>query len=88
MSIDPAFASSSRRTEWLVPVGLVALPLVHCIAGALRVAGLARGEMVSADDARFFAAPVPVVLHIVNVTIYCMVGALQFAPVLRRRRFD
>lgn len=30
--------------------------------------------------------PIPVVLHILVVIPYCVVGALQFAPALRRRR--
>jgi len=35
-----------------------------------------------------FDAPVPVILHIVSVTIYSLLGAFQFAPGFRRRRPD
>ncbi|MCA9950298.1 MAG: DUF2306 domain-containing protein, partial [Anaerolineales bacterium] len=31
-----------------------------------------------------FASPLPVVLHIISVTLYCITGAFQFAPGLRR----
>jgi hypothetical protein len=39
----------------------------------------------SADDARFFEHPLPVTLHILAVIPYSLLGALQFAPALRRR---
>jgi uncharacterized membrane protein len=41
---------------------------------------------ITPDNARFFAAPVPVVLHIVSAMIYCVLGAFQFSPGLRRRK--
>ncbi len=44
---------------------------------------LASGAPITPDNARFIAAPIPVVLHIVSVTIYCLVGAFQFSPGLR-----
>lgn len=45
---------------------------------------LAGGGDVTPDNARFLAAPIPVVVHIISVTIYCVVGAFQFSPGLRR----
>lgn len=74
------------RREWPVPVGLVLLSLVPALAGLDRLAGLAGGEPVTAENARFVAVPVPVVVHIVSATLYCLLGALQFVPSLRRRR--
>jgi uncharacterized membrane protein len=44
------------------------------------------GAAVTEDNARFFASPLPVVLHIVSVSLYAILGAFQFAPGLRRRR--
>jgi hypothetical protein len=38
----------------------------------------------SADAARFFENPLPVTLHILAVIPYSLLGALQFAPALRR----
>ncbi len=38
------------------------------------------------ENARFFAAPLPVTLHIVASIPFALVGAFQFAPTLRRRR--
>jgi uncharacterized membrane protein len=71
---------------WLVPAGLIALSLVPSIFGTVRLAQLAGGAAITAENARFFAQPLPVVLHIFAVIPYCIVGAFQFAPAFRRRR--
>lgn len=73
-----------RRPEWLAPTGLILL--VPVAAGASRLTQLATGA-VSADNARFFDSPVPVIVHIVSVTVFSLLGALQFAPSLRRHRW-
>ncbi len=70
----------------LVPAGLIALGLIPSVAGALRVTRLMTGE-ASAADARFFAAPLPVTLHILAVVPFALLGALQFVPALRMRRW-
>lgn len=79
---------STARVDWLVPASLIALSLVPIIAGAFRIVELGRGASVTPDNARFHAAPVPVVLHILSVTVYCALGAFQFSPGFRRRRPD
>lgn len=68
----------------LVPASLLALAIVPVVAGAVRLAGLMTGQASSAD-ARFFEYPLPVTLHILAVIPYSVLGALQFAPALRRR---
>ncbi|GAA1823213.1 DUF2306 domain-containing protein [Agromyces salentinus] len=74
----------SRRTGWLAPVGLIALSLVPMAAGASRLAQLGTGASVTAENARFFDSPVPVIAHIVGSSAFLLLGALQFAPSLRR----
>ena len=76
---------SSSRSEWRVPAGLIALSVVPVAAGMFRIGQLAGGAVITPDNARFFASPLPVVLHIVSATVYCIGGALQFAPGFRRR---
>lgn len=76
-----------RRPEWLAPAGLIALSLVPVAAGAFRLTDLAVGTTVTPENARFFASPVPVVVHIVSSVVFLVLGALQFAPSLRRRRW-
>jgi uncharacterized membrane protein len=78
--------TSSRRTEWLIPAMLILLSLVPAAFGTMRLAELARGADVTAANARFFAQPLPVVLHILAVIPYSIVGAFQFVPSFRRRR--
>lgn len=74
------------RTDWLIPTGLILLGLVPVLAGAVRLTELAGGAEVTPDNARFVASPIPVVVHIISVTLYSFLGALQFSPGLRRRR--
>ncbi len=75
-----------RPNEWLVPIGLILLSLVPVLAGAARIAQLSGGVEITPDNARFFASPIPVVAHIISVTLYALLGALQFVPSLRRRK--
>src|SRR5664279_841460 len=79
-------AAGESRVQWLVPAGLVLLSLVPVAAGMVRVTQLAGGGPVTPDNARFFASPVPVVLHIVCASVFCLLGAFQFVPWIRRRR--
>ena len=74
-----------NKAEWLIPALLIALSLVPVLAGAARLSELASGAQVTPDNARFFASPLPVAVHIISVSLYCMLGALQFAPGFRRR---
>jgi uncharacterized membrane protein len=76
-----------RRTEWLAPAGLILLSLVPILAGAFRLTELTSGADVTPDNSRFFDSPVPVVVHIVASSVFLLLGALQFAPSLRRRRW-
>ena len=68
----------------MIPASLISLSLVPAIAGTVRLAQLASGAE-TAQNARFFAQPIPVVLHILVVIPYTMLGAFQFSPGFRRR---
>ncbi len=77
--------TSSTKADWLIPTGLITLSFIPVAVGAFRVLQLGGGAEVTPDNARFFAAPLPVVLHLVSSVIYCILGAFQFSPGLRRR---
>ena len=77
--------TASRRSDWLVPGALILLSLVPAVAGTARLAQLASGAEVTTANARFFAQPIPVVLHILAVIPYSIIGAFQFSPGFRRR---
>lgn len=53
----------------------------------MRLTELVVGTEVTEANARFFDSPVPVIAHIVGATVYCLLGAFQFVPELRRRRW-
>ena len=76
----------TRRPEWVVPALLILLSLVPAAAGTARLIELARGSSVTPANARFFAAPLPFVMHALAVVPYCILGAFQFASAFRRRR--
>lgn len=73
-----------RIADWAVPMGLIALTLVPDVAGAVRLTELAQGSPGS-DGARFIANPLPIVLHIVAASGFCLVGAFQFSAGVRGR---
>ena len=69
---------------WLV-AALLVLSAIPLAAGAFRLTQLASGAVITPANARFFASPLPVVLHIFSVSVYAILGAFQFAPGFRRR---
>lgn len=75
-----------RKRYWKVPTGLILLSLVPVIAGAARITELTSGAEITEANARFFASPVPVLIHIVAASVYSILGAFQFVPSLRRGR--
>jgi uncharacterized membrane protein len=74
-----------KRSEWVVPALLVLLSIVPAIGGVVRMSDLGAGHAITPENARFHAAPFPITLHIATALPFALVGALQFAPALRRR---
>ncbi|MBX3098650.1 MAG: DUF2306 domain-containing protein [Salinibacterium sp.] len=87
MTTSPARtpARTSPRGQWLAPAGLILLSLIPLLAGAARLTELTGGAVVTPANARFVESPIPVVIHIVSVTVFSLLGAFQFVPALRRR---
>jgi uncharacterized membrane protein len=85
-SSRPAPRKTNAASQWLAPVGLIALSLIPVIAGAVRLNELMGSPEITANNARFVASPLPVTVHIVSVTLYSLLGAFQFVPSLRRGR--
>jgi hypothetical protein len=69
----------------MVPAGLLLLTIIPSLGGAARVADLASDPVVTEANARFVTQPLPVLVHIVCATLYGVLGAFQFVPILRRR---
>lgn len=85
MTTSQVTTKHTSRRQWLVPAGLLLLALIPALGGAARVSELAADPVLTADNARFVTQPIPVLVHIVCVTVYSMLGAFQFVPSLRRR---
>lgn len=83
MKTSSSSATASRR--WLVPTGLLLLSAIPLIFGGVRLHQLATGAEITPANARFFAAPAPVVVHIVASAVYAVLSAFQFVTGDRRR---
>jgi hypothetical protein len=77
-----AKAGSAR---WLV-AALILLSAIPLAGGAVRLSELAGGAVITAANARFFAMPLPVVVHIFSASVFAILGAFQFSATFRRRR--
>ncbi len=84
-SQKPKALAKAGSAKWLV-AALLVLSAIPLAAGAFRLTQLAGGAEITPANARFFASPLPVVLHIVSAAVYAILGAFQFAPGFRRRR--
>lgn len=71
--------------DWLVPVFLIALSAVPVIGGTVRLATVALGVEVIPGNARFLAAPLAVTVHILSVSVFCILGTFQVSGPVRRR---
>jgi len=77
--------TNATRIDWKIPLALLVISAIPFAAGIARLVGLASNTEINADNARFFAAPVPVILHIVGASLFSVLGALQFSTGLRHR---
>jgi uncharacterized membrane protein len=74
------------RSKWLIPILLILLSFIPILAGSIRLIDLSKDSQINADNTRFFTAPLPIVLHIISFTIYCILGAFQFASSFRSHK--
>jgi hypothetical protein len=73
------------RTPWWVPAGLILLSAIPITFGVIRLLQLINGAEITPANARFFASPSPVVIHIISSAIYALLGAFQFVSRLWQR---
>ncbi len=77
--------TNDTRIDWKIPLALLVLGVIPFAAGIARVAGLAGNPPISLENARFVAAPLPVIVHILSASLFSILGALQFSSELRRK---
>ena len=78
----PAKTGSS---EWLVIVALLMLSFIPIASGMFRLNQLTSSVAITPANARFFASPLPVIVHIVGSSLFAILGAFQFSTGFRRR---
>ena len=76
--------SAPNKLEWLVPAALILLALVPSASGVARVLELGTSTTITPENQRFFAAPLPIIAHSLGGIMFLVLGAVQFAPRLRR----
>ena len=77
--------ATATRSDWLTPAALMALGVVPIVAGLHRLGQLVSAAEITPANSRFFAEPLPVVVHILAVIPFAVLGALQVASGFRRR---
>jgi uncharacterized membrane protein YozB (DUF420 family) len=71
--------------DWKIPALLLLLSMVPTLGGIVRVASLSGHAPVTPENARFIAAPVPIIIHVICATLYSLLGAFQFSKGFRLR---
>jgi uncharacterized membrane protein YozB (DUF420 family) len=75
----------TRSGSWTGAAALIVLSLIPLIFGVIRLTQLAGGAEITPENARFFASPMPVVIHVAGAAVYALLGAIQFPTGVRRR---
>lgn len=75
-----------KKSEWFVLVGLLVLSFVPSIGGIFRLVELGLGTALEflPENPRIQSAPVPVEFHLIGSIPYCILGAFQFLPGIRK----
>jgi uncharacterized membrane protein len=77
--------SALRRGEWAFLALIVIYSFIPAVVGLFRVPELFGGLALVPQNARALSAPTPIVLHILSSSLFCLLGAVQFLPSVRRR---
>lgn len=85
-AFEPEVTVNTYVANWGIPGALVAMSLVPALAGLMRLAQVTGGANITPENARFIAAPLPVLIHIPVAIVFITLGAFQFFPGMRRRR--
>ena len=73
-----------KRTEWIAFALIVAFSFIPVIGGLIRVLELAGGPQIAPENPRALLSPAPIILHIFSSVLFCIAGAFQFFPSIRR----
>ena len=79
---------SISYSEWMFVAIILVYSFVPTFGGLFRVAELLGGTAIIPTNARALTQPLPIVLHILSSFLFCLLGALQFLPSIRRYHPD
>lgn len=72
------------RSEWALLAVIVVYSLGPTVGGLVRMLELSGGPAIAPPNPRALADPLPITLHILTSLVFCIAGALQFLPNIRR----
>lgn len=72
------------RSEWALLAVIVVYSLGPTVGGLVRMLELSGGPAIAPPNPRALADPLPITLHILTSLVFCIAGALQFLPSIRR----
>ena len=75
---------SVSRSEWTLLAIIMVYSFIPVVGGLIRVLELAGGPAIAPENPRALSDPLPIILHILSSSLFCIVGALQFMPSIRR----
>lgn len=76
--------TNANRIDWKIPLVLLCISAIPLAEGIARLMGISGNPAISIENARFVAAPLPVIVHILSVILYSIFGALQFSSGIRQ----
>jgi len=74
------------KSEWAGLGVIFVYSFIPVVGGLIRVLELAGGPQIAPENPRASYAPTPIILHILSSSLFCVLGAFQFLPNLRRQR--
>lgn len=72
------------KFEWAILALIFVYSFIPTFGGLLRVLELAGGPAIIPENSRALAVPFPIVIHILSSFLFCILGAQQFLPSIRR----
>ncbi|OAN75121.1 hypothetical protein A8B78_16930 [Jannaschia sp. EhC01] len=74
------------KTEWVIFGVIFVYSFIPVFGGLIRVLELAGGPQIAPANPRALLAPLPIILHTLSSFLFCIFGAFQFLPSIRRQR--
>ncbi|MCG7623521.1 DUF2306 domain-containing protein [Epibacterium sp. Ofav1-8] len=77
---------SLTKSEWVFLAIVLVYSFIPAVLALVRIPELLGAPPLVPPNPRAVIAPVPIILHILASSIFCLAGAVQFLPSLRRTR--